>query len=295
MKKHLGIIMPEAIGDSVMVFPLINELKHRYKLTVFCNNYVKKVVTYTHSEYNIRGLTEIVQFRLDVLIDFLSNIQTRQFVGKCKSDLKIGFPDGFMQYDLYLEMPGKYSDKFASDIFLSALKLLELPLPSTLDFSFGQKWVSKNQERILLCPGAGNINRCYEIDNFNKLASVISNKYGNITFLLGPSDKYLTTKISSDFDIFYSADITSIIFQLSSSKLAIISEGGLMHLSAAFGIPLVGLFRVALPQNWFPYTMPYQFAVGTGTNNYQNLKLNHCFPLNEILTTIELIYESTRS
>jgi ADP-heptose:LPS heptosyltransferase len=37
--------------------------------------------------------------------------------------------------------------------------------------------------------------------------------------------------------------------------MIIASEGGFMHIAASYGIPLLGLFKVASVQNWFPFKL----------------------------------------
>ncbi len=101
------------------------------------------------------------------------------------------------------------------------------------------------------------------------LTNNLNNK--NIVFILETNDKNFLSLVSLQFKIIETSSIIETIDYLSSAKLLIGREGGFMHIAATNGIPLLGLFKVASVQNWFPFTNKYQIGIGDGRNNYDDI------------------------
>jgi ADP-heptose:LPS heptosyltransferase len=267
-KSEIEIIMPPLIGDCVMTFPLINHLKLEHNLTLVCNEYVFEMVRFMQRNSKCK-LLSIDNLNSKIIIDFLSNNESSEYIKYSKPILSIGFEDGFWKYDLSLKQPTEFNSLPASSIFLYALELLEINSNNCFDFSCSIKWLYTNQTKILIAPGAGNISRCYSIEDYILLGKDLYEM--NIAFILGPNDKNLRSSIPFQFEIIETSNIEETISNLSSAKMLIASEGGFMHIAASYGIPLIGLFKVASVQNWFPFTNKYQIGIGDGTNNYNEI------------------------
>jgi ADP-heptose:LPS heptosyltransferase len=290
-ETEIEIIMPPLIGDCIMTFPLINHLKLKYNLTLVCNEYVYEVVKFLQQPL-VTKLLVVDNVKNKIIIDFLSNNESAEYIKLSMPKLLIGFKDGFLKYDLFLKQPAEFKSHQASSIFLYALELLGLDSNITTDFSCSFKWEYNLQSKILIAPSAGNIKRCYPIEDFILLSEKIKDK--QITFLLGPSDKQIKSSIPAQYEIIESSNIQDTIKYLSSAIMVIASEGGLMHISASYGIPLIGLFKVASVSNWFPYVNKYQIAIGEGANNY--IKMNEAkMNVNLIAKKVNEIYESIKN
>lgn len=284
----IEIIMPPLVGDCIMTFTLINFLKINYNLTLVCNDYVLEIVKFLQHPVKSKPLSDL-NSNSKIIIDFLSNKESASYIKITKPKLSLGFIDGFWKYDLLLKQPTEFKTEQASSIFLYALQLLGFNHPHNLDFSFSKKWKYSNLDKILIAPGAGSIDRCYSIDDFNSIGEKLSDK--NIAFILGPKDKDLRNKIKSKFEIIETDTIEQTLDILSCSNLVITSEGGFMHIAAAFGVPLIGLFKVASTNNWFPYSNESQIALGSEINNYTTINYE---PLNThlIVEKANQIYKS---
>lgn len=264
----IEIIMPPLIGDCIMTFPLINHLKLEHDLTLVCNEYVYEMVNFMQQPLKAKLLIAD-DLNSKIIIDFLSNNESSNYIKYSKPKLSIGFEDGFWKYDLLLKQPSEYKALPASSIFSYALELLGLNSNNCFDFSCSTKWQYTNQTKILIAPSAGNIARCYSIEDYILLSKVLYEN--NIAFILGPNDKNLRSSIPLQFEIIETHNIEETIKNLSSAKMIIASEGGFMHIAASYGIPLLGLFKVASVQNWFPFTSKYQIGLGDGSNNYDDI------------------------
>ena len=286
--KSVAIILPPMIGDSLMTIPLITELENNnIILSIYTNEYCYNVISYFLKSKNIFKTKNKTKNNFDFIFDFLSNKESKELLKTIKSHCIIGFPDGQFDYHLHLDLPREFSDKPAPEIFLQALKYLNILTPKEYSFKRTINWKYTNQRKIVLAPSAGNINRCYPLNDFIELAEKLSSAGQVVEFLLGPSDLHLKEKLKLQ-KIRISSNIKNTLDYLQTAKLIVASEGGLMHISGCFGIPLLGLFKVSKIINWFPYSLAFQKALGHETNDYVNIaKLN--MDIISALHTIDVI------
>lgn len=251
--------MPSLIGDSIMVFPLINYLKKICKVSLVCNDYIFDFIQFSQKDLKVDDLSDIA--KVDLIIDFLGDEHSASFLRKSEYNSSIGFKDGFIDYDLYLKQPKEFIHKQASEIYLQVLELIEINKPPLIDFSFSYSWSFKNQDRIIIIPVAGNLKRCYAIDEFVVLIDRLKMKGYKASVLLRITEKHLKEQIPEHIEVVISNNIEQTILLLADAKLVIVNEGGFMHISASYGIPLLGLFKTESEKNWFPYTNPYQHSI----------------------------------
>ncbi len=285
----IEIILPPLIGDCIMVFNVVNVLKNKLNLSLVCNEYTFKIVSYLFSSLKISLLCNKKKSDL-IIIDFLSNKESAEYLSLCNQILTIGFIDGYFKYDIYLNQPSCYENNYASSIFNQVFEILNISSNKKINFSFDHNWKNQNQKSFLIVPGASIINRCYKIEDFIFLAELFENK--PVSFLLGPSEYFLSQYIPEKFEVFKSNSIKDSLSLVSNQRLVVASEGGFMHIAAAFGVPLIGLFKVAKKENWFPYENSNQFAIGDSTNDYSFSSQNFNFPIKEVIKKINLIYDS---
>jgi ADP-heptose:LPS heptosyltransferase len=303
MATKICIIMPELIGDSIMVFPLLNKLKLNYELYVISNVYVFEIVQHL-LQNSVFKLSWVNSDTFDIVIDFLSDFDSAKFISKNKSIITIGFNDGYYKYDKSLNLPSNYRNKPATYIFNQAVNLIGIHESNCEDWKYNfeckQTWKYQNQEEVLVFPGPGKSCRFFHTNEFNNLCSSL--EFNKINVLLGPREKFLKGKIHNVSNILISDNIQKTIDILNSHSILISSETGLMHIAGALGMPLVGIFKSADPNNWFPYKNKNQVAISDklNTQNYlkkessQNKKLN----IPKIISTINNIllqYETSET
>ncbi len=260
------------IGDSIMAIALVDELICNGDIPhVYTNSYVFDVVSNLLGNNEVFLLSDLSKSTYVIIIDFLSNKESAEIIRHNNLATKIGFPDGEMNYDINLKLPINYSGVFAQEIYLQALQLVNQKKNSSKrTFNIGNKWVLNNQKLILISPGAGNLNRCYNLSDFILLADRLIQIGFRVLFILGPSEidlKYLI----KEHKCVVSCSMSHTREILDLTKIVVVSEGGFMHICGFLGMPLLGLFRVAKAKNWFPYQLPHQMAIGHETNDYQNI------------------------
>ncbi|MFN6335791.1 MAG: glycosyltransferase family 9 protein [Sphingobacteriales bacterium] len=288
MKTNVAIIMPPFIGDCIMVIPLINQLALNSKVFIICNDYIFNTFQYLFADIQVLKLSSESP-KIDVIIDLLGDSRSVKFVKLSNAKMAIGFPDANYNYTFKLSLPYTFINNQATEIYLASLLFLNVPKPVYLNFGFSKSWLYNNQDLILIAPGAGNLERCFSIDAYIELAKKLS-PTNKVCFILGPSEMHLSEFINKQYDIIISSTIETALSSMSKARMLIASEGGFMHLAAAYGVPLIGLFKIASPKNWFPYKSKTQLAIGNGENNYDDLKRKVDFPLKEIILKTRELY-----
>lgn len=288
-KRQTHIIAPPLIGDCIMLLPLINSLKNIQEVIILSNEYTKDLF---HSfKLNIRiNNFQSVPDSHDFVCDFLGTATSAKYLQANRFDFTAGFPDNEYEYNYMLKLPYTFDNEPAFSIFTQILSLFSINDPMHPDFYTGFRWEKLNQKQILLAPGAGCLSRSWDVANFVKLAKNLQSNYGEVSFLLGPKEKSLHKEIPKGFKIIYTDNFRTTIEILRSSKFVISNEGGFMHFAAAFGIPLLGIFKVAKIKCWFPYINENQYAIGYGENNYEDHE-KFTIPFDEVLVKSSEIYE----
>ena len=259
------------IGDSIMAMPLVYEINNCGDTPfVITTDYNFDVISNLVIPIQVNTLTNSERYSFDIIIDFLSNGESANFILNHQNAIKIGFPDGEMNYDINLKLPFNFVDDTATEIFLQALYLINTKDTSKQKYQPKYKWKFNHQQIILIAPGAGNLKRCYELDDFISLADLLIQTGYNVMFILGPLERTLEDLIKK-YRYIVTNNMNQTLDILQKSKIVISSEGGFMHICGFLGLPLVGLFRIAKIKNWFPYQLPYQLAIGHETNEYQNI------------------------
>ena len=290
MKTNVSVIMPQLLGDCIIAIPLLNQLTIQYNVSIVCNDYTFNTLSHIFDNAKNFSFTSKIPNQ-NVIIDLLGDDKSVNFIERFDAKITIGFPDAGYNYTFMLPLPYVHGDNQATEIYLASLSFLEVPKPAFLNFSISKKWLFKHQNLILIAPGAGNLDRCFSIRSFVDLANQLSLSF-NVSFILGPSEHHLAKFINNQYEVIYTNHIETTLQSISKARMIISSEGGFMHLAAAYGIPMIGLFKIASPKNWFPYSNPLQVAIGNGGNNYNNLKLKVVFPLEEIISKTRRIYET---
>jgi len=293
MKANITVIMPPFLGDCIMAIPLLNHLSLYTSVHIVCNDYVHEAFQNIAANVRVSKISSDAP-QYGVIIDLLGDLNSVKFIMNSNAAITIGFPDANYNYSFSLPLPYNYSDEQACEIYLASLKFLEIPKPLVLNFACQENWIYNKQDMILIAPGAGNVKRCFACSSFLELARKLSCTF-KVCFILGPSDQHLAQDINEEVDVILSNTIESTWSYVSRARVLIASEGGFMHLAAAYGIPLIGLFKIASPKNWFPYVNHNQVAIGDGQNSYDNPHKKVSFPMEEIIAQTKEIYGKFRN
>lgn len=277
----------------------MNHLRHLVDLSVICNRYVEP---FTEILFPVRAMTIEVANRKsqrsgEIWIDLMSNKESASLIQSIRPDRSIGFEDSPVSsiYTDLIPTPGSPSDRSMAEVYLSPLSHLSFNGVSQMSFECNVRWrPSPNSGPILLAPSAGNNpSRRWDLSNFIILYSQAKRRFPEVKFLLGPAEIDLVYDLPREYEVVMSTEARKTVSHLLGSTLVVASEGGIMHVAAALGVPTLGLFVVASPRNWFPYTGSLQKSLGDGKNQYGD-PLPPTFSLNDVFAEIERIYEQAK-
>jgi heptosyltransferase-3 len=110
--------------------------------------------------------------------------------------------------------------------------------------------------KIFIHPGAGSRKKCWPIENFIKIASLMETKGRRPEFILGPAEYDLFDMLSQwkplKAKVHKVETLTELALLLQTGGGFIGNDSGVSHLSAFLGLPTVAVFGPSDPDVWKP-------------------------------------------
>lgn len=109
---------------------------------------------------------------------------------------------------------------------------------------------------VALLPGAGRADKQWNIDRFQGLARHIANEYrAPVTVLWGPGEDELARAIAAGSPAVAAprTDLGALTWALSQARVVVAGDTGPLHLAAALGTPVVGLYGPTDPARNGPW------------------------------------------
>lgn len=228
----------------------------------------------------IRSVRWMREQNFDLVIDLQCLARSGAFAWLANGKFLVGLDEvregarGF--YDI--AVPRKSFHTHAVDWYLSVLPQLGVPVHDNFEWiserkeifaQIKQKWLSnfenqksqiQNQKLILLSPGARWENKRWPVENFSALVKLLAQKFSDARFaILGSAeDKSLGEKISvvepnRVLNLCGETSLPEMVEWIRLCDLMITNDTGPMHVAAALGKPLVGLFGPTEPRRTGPY------------------------------------------
>jgi len=115
----------------------------------------------------------------------------------------------------------------------------------------------REQDPILIHPGAGSRRKRWSVNNFIALAGAVTEMNGEkAVFLLGPAESDLLPvikkRVEGKFQIHQLQDLSAAMTFMKAAKCFIGNDSGLAHLAAMMGVPTVAIFGPSSPKRWRP-------------------------------------------
>ena len=280
--KNLTIISIHGIGNAILTIPLLKSIKKEFpdsKITFLYTNKVAKEIIPTYLIENFIELNPKFGYSLKFFIYLLSIkndiiFYTYPFKNKTileltlllRSKYRIGYntvyPNYFShQLELDTNTPEWKLNLNLFTNFITNSSSLNYNNPLIKFEKLDEKiknLISKNKNILVLHPGAGAKPKQWPIENFIQLIYLIKNKYDFcIVILGGPDESVLGQKINEQcsftIDLTGKLTIVETAQLISSSKLMISNDSGLMHLAGAVGIPQIAIFGPTPIQKNIPW------------------------------------------
>ncbi len=276
---NILILKPGAIGDLLLLTPVIRQLKNNYKNSkisilvsseatklLFINNpFVDKIFVYEkkgkHKNFFsfIKLCKEIKKERFDTVLNFQ------------RSNLRLWFLVLFIK-------PVRVLTYHKDETKHAVINHLETLLPLNIDINLQETnldfEIDADTERfannfliekglvdkgfIVLNPGASHRVNRWPVDKFAKLATLIhEKKHKKVVLIGGKEDLELNESIKKLLkfevvDLSGSLNLAQLAAVLKRSKLLVTGDTGPMHIATAVGTKVVALFGAADPERTGP-------------------------------------------
>lgn len=281
--RKILIIKPRGIGDVILSTIILKNIKseindceihyltEEFAAPVLRNNpYITKIFTFGKSfRENMNLVFRLRKESYDLIFDFYSNPKTAQFTFLTKAKLKIGYYKRGRNYAYNIKIKLDDPNLHSALAHIEFLKVIGIN-STTEDIRyyitddekrFAEEFFNNNHLKrycIGIIPGGGwNSKRC-EPEKFAEIMYEI-NKIWNSKFLIlyGKEDFEDAKRIfelTEDFSLLGpETSIREMVSLISKCDAIIANDSGPMHLSAAVGIPIIGIFGPTNPYAHRPF------------------------------------------
>ncbi len=282
--KKILCIKPRGIGDVVLSTIVINNLKQHFpsatidyltepfiKPALQYNPNINKVVTMGKSEFPLKVAFRIKKEKYDLILDLWSNPRSAQITFLSGVKYRVGFAYRGRKYAYNILATSGRGREHAAEHNLELLKAINVPVISKCiqyfvsleDDKFGKEYFannfSKGKKVVGIIPAGGWESKRCDAVKWVEICKAISDKYrAKFLILWGPGDEKDADFIRNSIpDLTVHAPETT-LSQMSGlikhCSLVLANDSGPMHISAALGVPTLGIFGPTSPYGHRPYS-----------------------------------------
>lgn len=284
----IAVVRTDRLGDMVLTLPLCNAIKSEFpqsKVTLIANSYTKlllencpvvdEVIFVDDKSKNIKSVFKENKFDFA----FFPRPRFGEVLAAFKGGVKFRIGSAYRAYSFLYNKKvfdhrkkGEFHEAEYNVRLLSQLIGMELPVNlvkpfiSNVSKEFIKNLLNKNniQEKgfIILHPGSGGSSRDWKSGSFAELAKLISERTGFGIIVTGiKSEKESCNLIANVTDRVLNLcgilNQEQLIALLSTARILIANSTGVLHIAAALGVPVVGLFPNTShisARRWGPYS-----------------------------------------
>ena len=281
--KKILCIKPRGIGDVVLSTIVIDNLKQHFtdatidylteefvKPALEYNPKVNKVLTMNKSEFPLKVAFRLKNEKYDLILDLWSNPRSAQITFLSGVKYRAGFSYRGRKFAYNIKASSGRGKTHSAEHNLEILKALNVPIVSKNiqyftsedDDRFAKEFIeenfSKGKKIIGIIPAGGWESKRCEPIKWAEICKAISDKYRTKFLILwGPGDEK-----DSEFIKNYLPDLTVLAPQTTLQQMSglikkctivLANDSGPMHISAALGIPTLGIFGPTSPNGHRPY------------------------------------------
>lgn len=280
--KKILCIKPRGIGDIILSTIVLENLHYYFpnaqihylteefaKDAVSSHPLVKKVLSYKKGDSIFSIVRLIRREKFDIVFDLYSNPKTAQITFLSGAKYRIGYAYRGRKYAYNIKSEIGRGESHSAEHNLELLRAAEIPIISkTIKFcltknsenftnSFINKKIREDNLIGIIPSGGWDSKRCPK-ERWVQIINVLSDKIDAAFLILwGPEDledaQYITRQTKNTI-LAPETDLMQLAGLISKCNLVIANDSGPMHLSAALGIPTLGLFGPTDPKKHGPYS-----------------------------------------
>ena len=287
------ILKPSSLGDVVQALPVLRLLKRHLPASQIHWWIESKLAPLLEGDPDLSGIIRFERKRwaapqhwgelvssvrwvrhqqFDWVIDLQCLARSGAFAWLANGGLMVGLDEpregARAYYDLIARRPSFHTH--AVDWYLRVLPLLGVPvhfdfewLPARPSVAAGlrQKWPAADQlPWVLIQPGARWLNKRWPVESFAALVRQMVEAYPGFGFAVlgGDEDRTLGAAVSQAaskrcLDLTGQLSLPEMVEWIRLCRLMVTNDTGPMHVAAALGRPVVGLFGPTEPRRTGPY------------------------------------------
>ena len=286
------ILKPSSLGDVVQAIPLLRLIKSRFPesevywwlakelMTLLEGDpQLKKVFPFIRRDWGsagnlgsmLRTVAETRAIQFDWILDLQGLARSAVFAWLANGATAVGLDNpregASLAYDVAVPRPGP--DSHALDWYLRVLKVMGAPVHWDFD------WLPKRAEAgsrvaaqlggrgdrlVAVCPGARWNTKRWPLEYFDRLLTLISDRDPRIRFAIigGKEDREMGEILKGSdsacrIDLTGKTSLPEMVEWIRACQMVITNDTGPMHVGAALGIPILGLFGPTDPRQTGPY------------------------------------------
>lgn len=302
--KKLLLIKPRGIGDIVLSTIVLENLKSYFpsveihyltesfaKDAVLNNPMIYKVHTMGKSEFVLKVANRLRKENFDLVFDLWSNPRSAQITFLTGAKYRVGFAYRGRKYAYNILAESGRGKSHSAEHNLELLNIIGVPIISKkihyyvgenekhfADEFFNEKFTSDDKIIGIVPSGGWESKRCDAakwVEICESLKKEINYKF---LILWGPGDEndatFIKTKLGDDCTLAPNSSVSELAGLINKCSLIIANDSGPMHISAAIGIPTLGIFGPTDPEKHGPYSINSEFI---------NKKDLHCIICNKLI------------
>ncbi len=289
--KKILCIKPRGIGDIVLSTIVLDNLISYFpsakvdyltedfaKSSVEYNPLVNKVLTMGKTEFPLKVSYRVRKEKYDLILDLWSNPRSAQITFLSGVKYRTGFAYRGRKYAYNILASSSRGDHHSAEHNLELLKALNVPIiskriyyfTSDRENSFGKTFIDENipsgYSVIGIIPSGGWPSKRCDAGKWVEICKTISGIYRTKFLILwGPGDEKDANYIANNFPeqtiLAPKTDLTYMAGLINNCDLIIANDSGPMHISAALGIPTIGLFGPTNPKMHGPYSENSDYVI----------------------------------
>jgi len=267
------ILRPGAIGDTLLVFPVLRALRAQYihpHITFVSNASVlplalafgvaEEALDYEHIQWSELFSTHGIHS--PALQDLLQRIDS--------AICWLHDPEGLVEHNLHVAgvrhvivAPGRPRESLHIVDYLAQTIGLPSPVEIQKPFTLPGAGATYPVKTVAIHPGSGGANKCWPAQHFAAIIEWLWNLAGqvySVLLLSGPADQERISDILSRLalreptmlEIVVNAPLLAVASQLQQCRCYLGNDSGITHLAAMLGIPTIALFGPSDPTTWRP-------------------------------------------
>jgi lipopolysaccharide heptosyltransferase II len=325
--KKILCIKPRGIGDIVLSTIILDDLRKTFPSTeihylvetfakdALANNpLVNKVHTMQKTEFVFKVAFRLRKEKFDLIIDLWSNPRSAQITFLTHAKYRVGFSYRGRRYAYNILGTSEKGEHHAAEHNLELLKALGIEITSKRihfyvnddDNAWAKAFINENvinEKKVIgIVPSGGWASKRCDASKWVEICNAIKERYDVLFLILwGPGDEsdanFIKNNLLKDSVLIPEVKIGTLSALIKNCDLVIANDSGPMHISAALGIPTLGIFGPTNPKAHGPYSLNSDYVIKEDLNCIVCNKLvcpyNHeCMremPIEMVLAKVEMI------